>query len=216
MKAASFLSTLPCVPPPIILGSGSATRKAILTELGLSFTVVKPDIDEKAIRRPKPADLVLALGRAKAEALLEREELGDAWLLTCDQVVVWEGQILEKPADEAECRAFIDGYGRAPCGTVGSVVVTDVKTRQQWHAVDTTKVTFDPIPQASVDALIAEGECFYCAGGLIVEHPLVAPHIKSLEGGQDAVMGLSKATVESLLREAALDRTNPNYSNSKC
>ena len=54
------------------------------------------------------------------------------------------GQILEKPADEAECRAFIDGYGRAPCGTVGSVVVTDVKTRQQWHAVD-TKVTFEPI-----------------------------------------------------------------------
>ena len=50
----------------------------------------------------------------------------------------------------------------------------------------------------------------------MVEHPLVAPHIKSLEGGQDAVMGLSKATVESLLREAALDRTNPNYSNSKC
>ena len=70
MKAASFLSTLPCVPPPIVLGSGSATRKAILTELGLSFTVVKPDIDEKAIRRPKPADLVLELGRAKAEALL--------------------------------------------------------------------------------------------------------------------------------------------------
>ena len=76
-------------------------------------------------------------------------------------------------------------------------------SRKQWHAVDTTRVAFEPIPAASVDALVAEGECFYCAGGLMVEHPLVAPHIASLEGGQDAVMGLSKATVERLLRQAA-------------
>ena len=40
----------------------------------------------------------------------------------------------------------------------------------------------------------------------MVEHPLVAPHIASLEGGQDAVMGLSKATVERLLRQAAEER----------
>ena len=44
---------------PLILGSGSATRQAILREIGFTtFDIVKPDIDEKAIRFEEPAELV--------------------------------------------------------------------------------------------------------------------------------------------------------------
>ena len=53
---------------PLILGSGSASRAAILRELGLRFEVHKPDIDEKVIRFTYPTELVMALGRAKAAA----------------------------------------------------------------------------------------------------------------------------------------------------
>ena len=53
-----------------------------------------------------------------------------------------------------------------------------------------------------MDALIAEGEMMWCAGGLMVEHALVAPHVTKMVGGLDSVMGLSKATVERLLCEA--------------
>ena len=65
--SAALLRSLATV--PLILGSGSASRKQILTDLGLRFSVEKPDIDEKKIRRERPADLVLALGLAKAAAL---------------------------------------------------------------------------------------------------------------------------------------------------
>ena len=117
----------------LILGSGSSTRKAILGEMGIPFTVDKPGIDEKAIRREEPSELVLALGLAKAAALLDGPNgatyasRGDL-ILTGDQVVVWNGQILEKPENEKEARAFIAGYGESPPSTVGSCVVTDAAT----------------------------------------------------------------------------------------
>jgi septum formation protein len=47
--------------------------------------------------------------------------------------------------------------------------------------------------------LIEEGEIFWCAGGLMVEHPKVQPWIVSMEGGMDSVMGLRKQTVMDLL-----------------
>lgn len=65
------------------------------------------------------------------------------------------------------------------------------------------QIHFEPIPEDSMEALIAEGEVMWCAGGLMVEHALVAPHVTKMVGGIDAVMGLSKATVVRLLCEAS-------------
>ena len=194
----------------IVLGSGSATRRAILAEVvgADGFEVIKPDIDEKAIRHADPAELVLALGKAKAAALLEGERgvrvraPPAALVLTADQVVVCDGKILEKPRNEAEARAFIAGYARSPAETVGSCVLTDAATGEQWAKVDRARVHFSPVPEASVDAMIAEGGLFHCAGGLMVEHPLVSPCVTRMEGTMDAVQGLKKATLEAMLATA--------------
>lgn len=66
------------------------------------------------------------------------------------------------------------------------------------------QIHFQPILPGSVDALIAEGEVFWCAGGLMVEHALVQPHVTKLEGSLDGVMGLAKALLLSLLCEAGV------------
>lgn len=54
-----------------------------------------------------------------------------------------------------------------------------------------------------MEALIEEGSVFWCAGGLMVEHELVQPHVTRMEGSIDSVMGLPKALTLRLLREAA-------------
>ena len=82
------------------LGSGSASRRHVLEKAGVQHRVVKPDIDERAIRHEDPVALVEALARAKADALLARWRGKDAdagptpdFLITCDQVVVCNGEI---------------------------------------------------------------------------------------------------------------------------
>jgi septum formation protein len=57
---------------------------------------------------------------------------------------------------------------------------------------------------ADAEALLQEGEIMYCAGGLMVEHALVAPHVTRIDGpGVDAVMGLGKDAVMRVLLDAA-------------
>ncbi|KAJ8907959.1 hypothetical protein NDN08_008062 [Rhodosorus marinus] len=193
----------------LILGSGSASRKEILGEMGLEFEVLKADIDERAIRHEDPATLVSILGNKKADAILERinskgvpKYEGEVFLLTGDQVVEHNGKILEKPLDEKEARTFIEGYNRAPARTVGSIIITNVKTGERFESVDTAEIYFHEIPGEVIDKLIEEGEVFYCAGGLKVEDPLVSRYVDHIAGGMDSVMGLSKATVERLLKNA--------------
>lgn len=189
----------------IILGSGSATRRAILSGMGIDYVIEKPDIDEKAIRFDDPKELVEALARAKAKAVVEKlagKGRGARRLLvTCDQVVVHRGMIREKPSSAAEAREFIRGYGIDPPSTVGSTMITDLESGQTAMAVDVNTVVFDAIPDDVVDAIVEEGECMYCAGGLMVEHPLVQPYLKRIEGTMEGIMGLDSATVSRLLDE---------------
>lgn len=88
-------------PPPDIMNELSA-------EFGLKYRVFVAPINEKLIRNPDPAALVTSLSLAKAaatrEELLRREPEASGLLITGDQVVVCQGEILEKPIDADQVR----------------------------------------------------------------------------------------------------------------
>jgi septum formation protein len=221
MTATEFASLVKTA-PRIILGSSSSSRRQLMDEIvaehGFAYDVVTADIDEKAIRVEDPQELVMKLAHAKADAIIEKLKTAAAnagggggnnntnsiegLLITCDQVVTHEGRILEKPEDAEEAREFISGYGRAPASTIGSTVCTNLATGHRLESLDIATIHFDHIPEETAEILIKEGDVMWCAGGLMVEHPLVVPHVTKMEGGQDAVMGLCKATVVRLLTEA--------------
>ncbi|KAK7262860.1 hypothetical protein RJT34_30441 [Clitoria ternatea] len=194
----------------IILGSSSKARRQILAEMGYEFTVMVADIDEKAIRREKPEDLVMALAEAKADAIVQRlpaggpleEDASTTLLITADTVVVYRGIIREKPTSEKEAREFIKGYSGSHAAVVGSVVVTNLETGKRCGGWDSAEVYFLEIPDEVIDSLIDEGITFNVAGGLMLEHPLTLPFVDAVVGSTDTVMGLSKALTEQLLLEA--------------
>ncbi|KAM0822453.1 hypothetical protein ACQ4PT_071478 [Festuca glaucescens] len=183
----------------LILGSSSASRRQILSEMGYQFTLLSADIDEKEIRMEKPEELVVALAHAKADAILEKmtkngmmQEIVDSQettlLITADQVVVHDGVIREKPTTPEEARKFIQGYSQSHAATIGSVLVTDVKNGSRRGGWDKSE--------------IEEGNVFYVAGGLLVEHPLTSPLVESIVGTMDSVMGLPKALTEKLIKDS--------------
>ncbi|KAJ0967755.1 hypothetical protein J5N97_024672 [Dioscorea zingiberensis] len=194
----------------IILGSSSSTRKQILAEMGYDFTIMTADIDEKEIRSENPEELVVALAQAKADAIISRLQIGDfrekdaepTLLITADQVVVHGGVIREKPSDADEAREFIKGYSAGYASTVGSVLVTNLKTGIAKGGWDKAEIYFHKIPEEVIENLIKEGDVLYVAGGLMVEHPLTSPFVAAVVGTIDSVMGLPKALTEELIQEA--------------
>ncbi|KAL3514644.1 hypothetical protein ACH5RR_027361 [Cinchona calisaya] len=192
----------------VILGSSSIARKKILADMGYQFTTMAADIDEKGIRKEKPEELVMALAEAKAEAIIPKlpieEYKADAeptLLITCDQVVVYEGNIREKPSSKDEARHYIEGYSGGYAATVSSVVVTNLKSGIRRGDWDKVEIHFQEIPEQVIDSLIQEGNVLNVAGALIIENPLILPYVKEVVGATDSVMGLPKALTERLIKE---------------
>ncbi|MFA6603480.1 MAG: Maf family protein [Patescibacteria group bacterium] len=185
----------------IILGSGSKWRAKIFAQLGLEFETMAPEIDEKAIRRDDPQELVLAIAEAKSRALRDRIQ-GPALLITSDQVVAVGGRVLEKPRDEAEAREFMRRAGDHPAETITSINIFNTETGRSVQGVDAVRIFMTGLPDAVIDALIAKGDVFTCAGGIDIEDPLVQPYIKKIEGDLDSVIGLPLKLTRQLLEEA--------------
>ncbi|XP_009103516.1 7-methyl-GTP pyrophosphatase isoform X2 [Brassica rapa] len=193
----------------LILGSQSMARKKILGEMGYDFTIVTADIDEKAIRRDNPQDLVVALAQAKADEIISKlggqsqfaQDPLPTLLITADTVVVYKGVIREKPTSKEEARQFIKGYSGSHGGVVGSVIISNLKTGVQRAGWDKAEVYFREIPAKVIDDLIDDSITFKVAGGLTLEHPLISPFIDTVVGGVDTVMGLPKELTEKFITD---------------
>jgi septum formation protein len=91
---------------PLVLGSGSASRKALLLAAGLDAEVVAPEVDEREVE-----DRYLAGGGslesvaselAQAKAVAVSAERPHAYCIGADQTLTLEGRILHKSRDLAE------------------------------------------------------------------------------------------------------------------
>ncbi|KAB2083489.1 hypothetical protein ES319_A05G270800v1 [Gossypium barbadense] len=170
-------------PFKIILGSSSIARRNILAEMGYEFSLMSADIDEKGIRKEKPEELVMALAEAKADSIVSKlqtmnnqdKDEKPTILIAADTVVVYEGVVREKPANEKEAREFIKGYSGGHAATVGSVIVTNLKTGFRKGEWDRVEIYFHEIPDEIIEKLV---------------------------GTTDSVMGLPKALTEKLIKEA--------------
>ncbi|MDB4811234.1 Maf family protein, partial [Akkermansiaceae bacterium] len=84
----------------LILASGSPRRRELLSEAGLSFQIISPDVDELSGDGYSPRDLALTNARLKCMAIsVARPE---SMVIGADTVVTLGGKIYGKPLDLKE------------------------------------------------------------------------------------------------------------------
>ena len=187
----------------IILASGSPRRKEILTQLGLTFTVIPSDADESEKEPMSPAETVCDLSRRKAEEVKNRllaagEDLTDTMIVGCDTVVVYDKHIIGKPADENEARLTLtllsDSYHDVYSGLT---LITSEKT-----VCDSERTHLKTVPMLpeEIDAYIKTGEPFGKAGSYGIQG-LGCAFIEKLEGDYYNVMGFPVTLFCRLLKE---------------
>ncbi|KAG2664005.1 hypothetical protein I3760_16G059100 [Carya illinoinensis] len=184
-------------PEDLVIALAEAKADAIISKL------------QTINHQEKDDEQTILIAADTAEAILQRIPIGDyvkdaepTVLITCDQVVVYEGMVREKPSSKEEARQYLKDYSGSHAATVGSVLVTNLKTGFRKGEWDRVEIYFHEIPDEIIEKLIEEGIVLNVAGGLIIEHPLILPFVKQVVGTTDSVMGLPKALTEKLLREA--------------
>lgn len=184
--------------PPIILASGSPRRRELLTNLGVPFRVVVSGEDEASEERD-PARLAANLARQKAAAVA-RQHPG-AVVIGADTVVALGSELLAKPRDEAENRAFV----RQLSGQTHQVYtgVSVFAPDGERSGVERTDVTFRDLSGAEVAHYAATGEGLDKAGGYGIQGIGMAL-VARIEGDYSNVVGFPLGLVIRLLREAGV------------
>jgi septum formation protein len=134
-----------------------------------------------------------ALRKARAVAHKGREVV-----IGCDTVVVLDGAIHGKPADEAEARRTLGALaGRTHEVTSGLAVLCEGVERT---AVARTKVSFRVMDGLLLDWYLATGEWRERAGGYAIQGAGAAL-VRSIEGEYENVVGLPVAALIDLCPE---------------
>lgn len=165
----------------VVLASGSPQRREILAKLGIEFEVVVPGVEELADGDPE--HLVVENARRKAEAVPSEGRL----VIACDTDVVLDGEVLGKPADADEARAYLDRMsGRAHTVMSGLVVV---EAGEERSGLEQTTVVFEDLSDAEKERYVRFGEWEGRSGGYAIQ-TLGSSLVARLEGSVSNVVGL--------------------------
>jgi septum formation protein len=168
----------------------------LLTAAGISFEVLAADIDETPHPNEAAAAYVERLARAKARAVFALRP--EARVLGADTTVTIDGQILGKPADEADARRMLRLLSGRPHDVhtgVSLISAAGIKS-----AVDTTRVWFAKMTDEDISWYVATGEPADRAGAYAIQG-LASRFIPRIEGSYSNVVGLPVALVSSILDE---------------
>ena len=108
-------------------------------------------------------------------------------VIACDTDVVLDGEVLGKPANGVEARAYLDRMsGRAHTVMSGLVVV---EGGEQRSGLEKTDVVFKQLSEAEKERYVAFGEWEGRSGGYAIQ-TLGSSLVERLEGSVSNVVGL--------------------------
>jgi septum formation protein len=180
-------------PPRLVLASGSPRRHQLLRSIGVDFTAIAPDIDERPAQGEGPVAYVERLAREKAAAVAAGP--GDV-VVGADTTVALEQRILGKPADADDARRMLrELSGRSHDVHTGVAVQVDGRTRS---AVATTRVTLVELGDDDLDWYVTTGEPLGKAGAYAMQHG-GGLFVERIEGSASNVVGLPLTMLADLL-----------------
>ena len=184
---------------PVILASASPRRRALLSEMGLTFTALNPGADESYPPMMHPHEAVRFIAEKKARAVAEARAAANeekAVIIASDTLVEVDGVPLGKPKDEADAARMLNLLsGRLHNVHTGVCVIYG---KQMLSAVDTTDVFFLPLDAKDIRDYIATGEPMDKAGAYAIQG-IGGKYVSHVNGHMDTVIGLPCELLEELL-----------------
>ncbi|WP_236777340.1 Maf family protein [Arthrobacter crystallopoietes] len=211
----------------LILASASPARTKLLTDAGISHSILVSDVDEDAVTAhyglTDPHDTALLLARAKAEAVASLPEAEGALVLGCDSVFELDGEPHGKPYEPEIARerwhrmsgrhgVLHTGHWLVDCRDAPADADEDasldstIGSGATIGAVASAGVYFAQLSDAEIDAYVATGEPLQVAGSFTIDS-LGGAFIERVDGDPHAVVGLSVSTLRHLLASANVQIT---------
>jgi septum formation protein len=184
--------------PAVILASKSPRRRALLEQIGLSFSLDPADVDERILPGETPEVYVVRVALDKARVVAGRAKMGI--VIAADTIVVIGAAILGKPADAADARRMLSMLSGREHEVVTGLAVMDAASRRSFVRTSVTKICFRKLSEREISAYVATGEPFDKAGAYGIQER-GALLVERIEGCYSNVVGLPLSLLGEMLRD---------------
>ena len=174
----------------------------MLTAAGIPFEIVPSSVDENALKEQFDgndyAKLALILASAKANAVSEINP--NQLVLGCDQLLVLDREVFDKPKDLAGAKHHLERLsGRTHRLLSAAVLIEGGKTR--WQTVETASLTMRDLSDNYIKSYLdQEGEAVLTSVGAYLLEGRGAQLFSAIDGDHFTIRGLPLLPLMAALR----------------
>jgi nucleoside triphosphate pyrophosphatase len=180
----------------IVLASESTRRVDILRTLGISFSIIPPDIDERKKRDESIRDYVLRIAAEKARKV--GALFPDKWVIGADTIVVHKGKVLGKPNSEEEAMEMLTALRGKWHKVLTGYCILNMSKQTSCKDVVETKVFIKDLTDEEIRRYIKTSEPFDKAGSYAVQGK-GGFMVKEIKGSYSNVVGLPICEITDIL-----------------
>jgi septum formation protein len=175
---------------PLILASGSETRKAMLERIDLDFKVVIPNVDEDALKMAFSGLAYDELGMklAQQKGLEVSSRYPDAYVIAGDQICFFECKIFDKPGTTENCFKHLKTLsGKTHSQNCFAVICH--RSQVLWQGKFQALLTMRSLTDSEIDSYIKmENPINACGSYMLEKHGKYL--FSDIHGDHDVILGL--------------------------
>jgi septum formation protein len=171
----------------IVLASESTRRVDILRTLGISFSIIPPDIDETKNKDETPQQFVERIAHEKA--IKVGNHFPDKWVIAADTIVVLKGKVLGKPKNERDAFNMLKTLRGKWHKVITGYCVLNLLKNIVYQDIVETKVFVRHMTDDEINRYIKTSEPMGKAGSYAVQGK-GGYMVKEIKGSYTNVVGL--------------------------
>ena len=162
----------------MILASNSPRRKQLLAEAGYQFVVKSFAVDENYSSDLEVQAIAEHLAVKKND--FYRERFLDEVIISADTTVIFQNELLEKPADADQAKQMLENLSGNGHEVISGVCISDLSIKRSFSV--RTEVQFKSLSELEIDYYITKYQPFDKAGAYGIQEWIGMVGIKKIVG----------------------------------
>ena len=181
----------------VILGSASARRRELLTELGINFNIKTTKKEESYPKRLNQTETAKFLAKQKAK-FISKELSGNFLLITADTIVIQNNNIIHKPRNKEQANKILQNLSNTKHKVISGVCLKSKTKEITFSSI--TDVWFNKLSKDEIAYYIKNFNPFDKAGAYGIQEWIGYIGIKKINGSYNNVVGLPTAELHQKLK----------------
>ncbi len=182
---------------PIYLASASPRRKILLEQIGLKFSILTVNLNEKIYDGENPIKIVKRLALEKLK--LSKEKINNGIIITADTIVVLRKQIIGKPKNKKDAEKILKMLSGKTHFVYTGFALCNLQTGKTVVDYRRSAVTFRALSTEEIREYVKQGSPLDKAGAYGIQDDFGAVFVKNINGCYYNVVGLPLSDVYTAL-----------------